>query len=236
VKGFDVSPCGGTHCRSSAQVGLVRVTGVERYKGKIRITFVSGRRAREELAHHQDVLKGLSRELTCGPAEVPTAFEKLRRDLQETREALGLQRARLAEAAAEDLVRAARAAGETRLVAAFDDASVELLRQVAKRITAEPELVALLAARGPEGTQVLVARGASSPFDCGAFLRRLAQAAGGRGGGKPDRAEGRLPPGVDWPALVRQTLPDYSRSGSRCCRARPPRALPSLPSRWGGGN
>ncbi|HZI05353.1 MAG TPA: alanyl-tRNA editing protein, partial [Archangium sp.] len=31
---FDVSPCGGTHCTRSAQVGMVRVLGVERYKGK----------------------------------------------------------------------------------------------------------------------------------------------------------------------------------------------------------
>src|SRR4051812_44429584 len=32
VKGFDVSPCGGTHCVTTAQIGLVRVTGVEKYK------------------------------------------------------------------------------------------------------------------------------------------------------------------------------------------------------------
>ena len=39
VGDFDVSPCGGTHCTRSAQVGLVHVTGVERYKGKLRISF-----------------------------------------------------------------------------------------------------------------------------------------------------------------------------------------------------
>src|SRR3990170_4166050 len=56
IGGFDVSPCGGTHCRSSAQVGLVRVTGVERYKGKVRVTFAAGRRARDALSRHDDLL------------------------------------------------------------------------------------------------------------------------------------------------------------------------------------
>jgi alanyl-tRNA synthetase len=206
VKGFDVSPCGGTHCLSSAQVGLVRVTAVERYKGKIRVTFAAGRRARDELWRHHDLLRGLSRELTCGPSEVATALDKLRRDLQETREALGSARSRMADAAAEEMVRTARAKGEPRVVAAFAEAGVEVLRQVAKRVTAEPDLVAILAGGAKDGTQVLIARGAASTFDCGAFLKKLAQAAGGRGGGKPDRAEGRLPAGVDWAALVAGNL------------------------------
>src|SRR5262249_3425100 len=54
---FDYSPCGGTHCLRTAQVGFVSVTGVERYKGKIRITFAAGRRARAELAGHASVLQ-----------------------------------------------------------------------------------------------------------------------------------------------------------------------------------
>ncbi len=41
--GFDVSPCGGTHCTRTSQVGVVTVTGVERYKGKGRVTFLAGR-------------------------------------------------------------------------------------------------------------------------------------------------------------------------------------------------
>src|SRR5262249_56220791 len=101
---FDYSPCGGTHCLRSAQVGLVRLTGVERYKGKIRVTFSAGRRARDELGAHSQLLVGLGRELTCGPAEVPAALAKLRRELQETRESLGQARARLMDRLAEALL------------------------------------------------------------------------------------------------------------------------------------
>src|SRR3954462_3479183 len=30
---FDVSPCGGTHCARTSQIGSIRITGTERYKG-----------------------------------------------------------------------------------------------------------------------------------------------------------------------------------------------------------
>ena len=50
--------------------------------------------------------------------------------------------------------------------------------------------------------QVLLARADGSPLDCGALLKRLATATGGRGGGKPTHAEGRLPAGTDWPAAI----------------------------------
>ena len=50
--------------------------------------------------------------------------------------------------------------------------------------------------------QVLLARADGSALDCGALLKRLATAAGGRGGGKPTHAEGRLPAGTAWPAAI----------------------------------
>jgi alanyl-tRNA synthetase len=204
IGGFDVSPCGGTHCTRSAQVGWVRVTGLERYKGKMRVAFAAGRRAREELAAESDVLRRLARTFTCGANEVPTAIEKLRRELEGTRESLGLTRARLATSLASDLLAQtpADANGERRVVLRVDDGDVEFLRHVATRVTADERAVALLAAKGPEGLSVVIARGAASTFDCGAFLKRAATASGGRGGGRPDRAEGRLPPETDWSALV----------------------------------
>jgi len=40
---------------------------------------------------------------------------------------------------------------------------------------------------------VVVQKGASASFDCGAWLKETAARLSGRGGGRPERAEGRLP-------------------------------------------
>jgi alanyl-tRNA synthetase len=203
---FDVSPCGGTHCTRTGQVGLVRVLGVERYKGKGRVLFSAGPRARRELWEEAGTLRALGRAFTCGPLEVPAAVDKLRRELTEAREALGAARARLAEHAAGELAAALEASPDKRVVAVLDGAGPEQLRAVAARLTSRPQAVVLLAGRLPDGLPVLIARGAGSSFGCGAFLKRAAEAAGGRGGGRPEHAEGRLPAGTDWPSLVASLL------------------------------
>ncbi len=193
---FDVSPCGGTHCARSAQIGSIRVLGAERYKGLTRIHFTAGARARGLLGEHSETLARLARELTCSTADVPGAIDKLRRALSDSRADAAAVRDQLAAALADTLV-----AGSTgaEVIATLPDAA--LLRPLAARLSAAGKDV-LLAVATPEGTQVLLSRTAGSSLDCGALLRRLAQATGGRGGGKAEHAEGRLPAAIDWPAAV----------------------------------
>lgn len=206
IGAFDLTPCGGTHCTRTGQVGLLRVDAVERYKGKLRIVFSAGRRARLSLAAHSDALRALGRELTCGPEDVRQGLDKLRRDLAETRESLGRANGQLSAACAAELIAAARQSGETRVVATLDDAPLDFVRAVAARITAHPDLVALLAGRVRDATLVVAARGSAAAIDCGAFVKRAAAIAHGRGGGRPERAEGQLPAAIDWAAVAAQAL------------------------------
>jgi alanyl-tRNA synthetase len=81
-----------------------------------------------------------------------------------------------------------------------------MLRAIAAKIAAREGMVALLATRTAEGLAVACVRNASSTFDCGAFLKKAAAAAGGRGGGRPESAEGRLPPEADWPTTATTIL------------------------------
>lgn len=199
VEGFDVSPCGGTHCTRTAQVGVVTVTGVERYKGRTRVTFLAGRAAREELQARASALVEIGRMFSTGPHEARASIERLRADLAAARDALALVRDRWAASRAAALV----ARGDAVVVDVLDGESVDTLRALGARLGAYPGVVAILGARTAEGMQVLATRGDGSAFDCGAWLKRAAAAHGGRGGGRPERAEGRLPADVDLDALAR---------------------------------
>jgi alanyl-tRNA synthetase len=48
IAGHDFSPCCGTHCRSTGQIGMVRILGAEKYKGMTRVSFIAGRRVLED--------------------------------------------------------------------------------------------------------------------------------------------------------------------------------------------
>ena len=193
---FDVSPCGGTHVTRTSQIGLLRVTGVEKYKGMTRVYFQAGPRARRETFARAALLEELGRSFSSSPEEVPVQLEKLRgtiKALQADKAALSTRAGTLLGEAL-----AARAAGAddatTVVFEVVDGADMELLRAVATRaIAVAPDLAVVVAGRDEGGGgNVMVSRGASSTIDCGALLKRLVAAHGGKGGGKADTAQGRL--------------------------------------------
>ena len=197
MAGFDDTPCGGTHCTRSAQIGLVSITGSERYKGGTRIVFSAGARAREELSRNAAELRRLAKALTCATADVGAQLDKLRDQLDAARQEHGATRTLLAR-------EIARGASGSPAVIVLAEGGAELARAVAARVTESPEASVVVAAETPDGTSVVVARGSAAAFDSGAFLKRLAAATGGRGGGRPERAEGRLPLGVDVARAVQE--------------------------------
>jgi alanyl-tRNA synthetase len=76
----------------------------------------------------------------------------------------------------------------------------ELMRAVAAKLVAAGRDALLYA---PDAGTVLLVRAAGSTLDCAALWKQLAAKLGGRGGGKPDRADGRLAHPVDnWVAVV----------------------------------
>jgi|SRR5579859_925852 len=216
IQGFDLSPCGGTHCTRSGQIGVVRVVGLEKYKGGWRVTFHAGRRALDDARRKEAVLADLARDFTCGMLDVGGAVGKLRAELKARLDALSATRGELVELVAERVLAAhpPDPSGTTRIVLVRPHDDVGMLRTLAGRLAARADVVAFCAApdasaggtgKGGGDSEpaltVVVQRGAGASFDCGAWLKGVAAAHGGRGGGRPERAEGRLPAGPGGPSL-----------------------------------
>ncbi|HSK05287.1 MAG TPA: alanyl-tRNA editing protein [Kofleriaceae bacterium] len=195
---FDLSPCGGTHCARTSQLGVIRIVSAERYKGMTRVTFTAARRGRAELFSRDGVLRGLAAQFSCGPAEVPQAIDKLRRDAEAAGAELTALRGRLAGMVARELL-AGPGAGP---IVASLPGDPELLRGVGAKLVAAGR-DAILCAPEAGGSTVVLFRAPGSALDCAALWKRLAAEVGGRGGGRSDRAEGRLARSIDdWSTLV----------------------------------
>lgn len=198
VDGFDTTPCGGTHCTRTAQVGLVHVTDVQSHKGGSRITFVSGPRARRYLLQHSALLRSVADGFKCPPDEVSAAVEKQEAQLRAAREALGVARAGWASAIV------AGVGDEPVIVRTFSGLDRDTLRAVATKLATGSRVVALSSVEG-DAQHVIIARGEESSVDCGNVLREVAKALGGGGGGRPEKAEGRVPVDADW-SIVAEKL------------------------------
>jgi alanyl-tRNA synthetase len=199
IDGFDLSPCGGTHCTRTGQIGHVRVVGVERYKGKVRVSFHAAGRATADARAKDAVLGALAAELTCGALDVGAAVAKLRSDLKAQSLQLGALRGELVEKLAAEAWASnpPAASGPSVIVILRPKDDVAMLRALAGRVAERADAVAICGSIDAESGDVLVVaqRGtgeAARAFDCGAWLKGAAAKTGGRGGGKAERAEGRL--------------------------------------------
>ena len=78
------------------------------------------------------------------------------------------------------------------------------LRLLAGKLTADPRVIALAGGTDPStgDVAVVIQRGAPGKLDCGAFIQAQAKARAGRGGGRPERAEGRFPRGTSLEVLA----------------------------------
>lgn len=196
VEGFDWTPCGGTHCTRTGQVGVMRILEWQRKKGGQRVTFACGPRARRILVERSETLEALASRFTCGPLDVTAAVDKLERVTREAREGLGLMRAAWVAATLRET------GSERRVVRVFEGIDADAVRSLAAALTESGDRLCVLGARGPDAVHVIVARGPQSDVHAGQLLRALAEATGGRGGGRPERAEGRLPADADLEAAV----------------------------------
>ncbi len=107
-------------------------------------------------------------------------------------------------------------AGVQRIVVLREHDDQGMLRTLAGRLATRDDVVAFCAAPDADAKNsagdwsIVVQRGSKTGFDCGAWLKAAAAATGGRGGGRPERAEGRLPKGASVEALARSATPEDS--------------------------
>lgn len=190
VQGFDWSACGGTHCRRTGQVGLIRITQSERRGEETRITFLCGWRALHNARWEHDLLVDLAAPFSVGLPDLPDAIARLSEAEEHARK--GLERARQAllgyEAA--ERYQAGEQVGPARVVRALlVDRSLEQVRLLAREIAAKPGGIALLGLEG--GTaRICFARAEDLPGHMGQLVREAAGVIGGRGGGRPEEAQG----------------------------------------------
>jgi alanyl-tRNA synthetase len=181
VPDWDVSACGGTHTRSTGEVGLVKVVGWERVRGNIRFAFQCGRRALEDHAWRTEALIEAAKRRTLGDRELLDHLEGAAEERDRLRKQLGELQAEALAREARDRVGAPPSA-----VAEFSAARPRAdVRTFALKCLEAGAPWVVAGAAGPEPV-VIVGRAKSGGVDLRSLLPRLLELSGGKGGGSAD--------------------------------------------------
>jgi alanyl-tRNA synthetase len=133
-------------------------------------------------------LAEVQKHLSVPAIEMAASIERMQDEAKAVQRTLRGFQEKLASQEAQSLI--ARSTGKRIIAEAIEGWDAQGIKSIAVAATAlQPDaVVALFTATTP--AQVVVARGVNATVDAGALLRQLAAKFGGKGGGKPDLAQG----------------------------------------------
>ena len=215
VDGFSRELCGGTHVRGSAEIGAFKILSNRKHGADLyRIEVITGREALTYLTDATEKAEEVSGALKIEIDDLPAAVERLRREVQESREAARAETLKRGLEEVGDLVEGAQQVDGTRVVTGqVAAADVRGLRQISddiKNRLGGPSAVVLAAAL--DGKAVLVANlhpDVSQKVEAGEIVREISGVLGGGGGGGATMAQaggGNLGAIPDALARVREIL------------------------------
>jgi alanyl-tRNA synthetase len=143
-----------------------------------------------EYAKQNRILRDLATDLSAKVDEVPERYAKIKEEMANLNEALKEKTAKLLDIEIQEVLAKAetRADGAKILHLVLDDAKTG--KNLLPRVGALENVVSVILAVQPERISYFVALGKNTAGDCRAYIKLLNDTFGGRGGGKPDGAQG----------------------------------------------
>ena len=191
IEDADLQPCGGTHVKSTGQIGTMLVRRCSRVRQDFRVEFACGARAEKLASAEFALLRTLGERLSCAPEESLAAVEKAFAERDANFKALRGALQQLAEARAELMAEAAVEEDGVRVVAeVLRDAHLDLLLALASELAKKQHTVALLAT--DDSGQLVFAQHSSAGKDMAALLKQVFATFPGKGGGTRDFVRAKL--------------------------------------------
>lgn len=189
ITGIDCNTCGGTHVRTTAEIGTIKLLGTDRMRGGTRLYWVAGTRVRTLLAAHETRAAALREIFETSDGEVlQVARGKLVR-LNDAERRIKRLSADLAEETAFRLELSAGVIVEAHI----DGADAGFLQAIVRQMTAHgTNRAGLLTATDDSGSFFVLYRGANSNVDLVPIGTQLAGLLNGRGGGSASFFQGKV--------------------------------------------
>jgi alanyl-tRNA synthetase len=218
IGGWSKELCGGTHVGHSGDIGtaiLVRESGLA--SGIRRVEVLAGEPAFNHAWEQQERLLHLARMVGAPLDQIEAKLTALQEELDAARREASRLEQQLAAGRATELVDTAKLVGDVKVLAAQVDASSrDALRDLADQLRARLGTSVVALGASFEGQQAFVVGASRDAIERGAnagdILRQALAAAGGKGGGRPDFAQGGVKEAGQLGVALAQVVPLVERA------------------------
>lgn len=188
VDGYDVCACCAPHVARTGEIGLIKITNCQSYKGGVRLNILCGGRALADYAKKQESISQISAQLSSKPEEAAKAVKKLGEDIY----ALKGRLMALQEKLVSDIIEALPENRENICIFA-DELDVTAMRKAVNKMTAAHEgFCGIFVGNDSDGYRYNIG---SRGRDAREAAELLKQAGNTRGGGSAEMIQGRIQAG-----------------------------------------
>ncbi|OUS06403.1 alanine--tRNA ligase [Gammaproteobacteria bacterium 54_18_T64] len=193
--GFSVELCGGTHAQRTGDIGLLHITSESGVAAGVRrLEAVAGSQALAWFAELEQTLDKVTSTLKAGRATVLDKAATLVESNRALNKELEALKVKLASASGGDLLDEAKTiAGVSVLAKKIDGADAKTLRDMLDQLRSRMDKGVILLAAESDGKIALsagVTKNLTADIKAGALMQFVAPQIGGKGGGRPDMAQG----------------------------------------------
>ncbi|MFW6148981.1 MAG: alanyl-tRNA editing protein [Atribacterota bacterium] len=195
---FDLTACGGTHCKSTGEIAIIKIIGWEKHKDKTRISFLCGHRAFADYRKKHKIIKHLSGFFTVGINQLEEKVDQLSKEKYELTKGFNRIEKELIQYEAEGLkVKYSKNEKDYFLVSKlFFEKSVHLLRQISLMLINEQKCLVIIGAEKPEPV-ICLACSQDFNIHMGELVKQIMIEYNGKGGGSNFMAVGKLKSSAD---------------------------------------
>jgi alanyl-tRNA synthetase len=193
--GISMELCGGTHTRRTGDVGLFKIIDEGAVGANLRrIEALTGERAMEHVQNQEDELMSVASFLKTTPDQAKEKVERLLKEHKDKDREIEILKSKLFSTRSGDLFEGVRELNGVKVFAKeMDAASPKDLRGYADQIKDKlgSAIVVLGTKQGGKAMLVcVVTKDLTGRFKAGEIISRLSSIVGGKGGGRPDMAQG----------------------------------------------
>lgn len=193
IPGVDVEACAGTHVSSTGDIGIIKVLRTERVQdGVERIEYSVADAAIDRIQENDDIIRTSSDVFGVDAEQLPKTCDRFFNEWKEQQKTIKNLEKQLAEAKISTLQNDVEEVNGYNLLTQILDADAGQLREIATNLVEKDQVADLAIVINNQGN--IVASSNSKVVDkglkMGDVIKTIGEYLGGRGGGKPNLAQG----------------------------------------------
>lgn len=190
IEDYDAVACGGTHVKCTGEVGIIKVTKIEKYKSGTRVEFLCGKRAfNDYMAKHNDLMK-LSNLFTCRTDMLLDNIDKLLIENKTIKKDFNLLNNELNDYKAKELIDDAIRKDNVKFIFAKLNTDIKDLRYICSKITEEENYVTLFVSEKDNICSLVIGQSKNLSYDLKEIFEKCKNVINAKGGGNNFQLQG----------------------------------------------